>query len=125
MNQKMLNNLLLTVLIIGVLFVSISNEIVNNKKINNLLNRLTEGPVNTLLLLSIIGLVLTEDSKIGLLLSIIYLIVLIRTNRNININENFRAGPSPLNCKTYGDSRKKTGSSFYPLHDQNPDDIAC
>jgi hypothetical protein len=123
MNQTMLNNLLLTVLIICVLFVSISNEIVNNEKINNLLNRLTEGSVNTFLLLSIIGLVLTEDSKIGLLLSIIYLVILIRTNRNIN--ESFRAGPSPLNCKTYGDSRKKTGSAFYPLHDQNPDDIAC
>lgn len=123
MNKNMLNNLLLTVLIIIVLFVSVSNEIVNNQKINNLLNRLTNGSVNTFLLLCIIGLVLTEDLRVGLILSVIYLVILIRVNRSLN--EGFRAGPSPLSCNTYGDSRKKTGSAFYPLHDPNPDDIAC
>ena len=57
-----------------------------------------------------------------LLLSIIYLVVLIRTNHT---KEQFRSGPSPLNCKTYGDSKEKTGVAFYPLHDNMEENLAC
>ena len=71
----------------------------------------------TILIIVIITLVLTENIKIGFYLTILYLFLLIKYN---NV-ENFKSerGYSPLNCKTYGDSRKKTGSSFYPLHAMN------
>ena len=122
MKQNILYNLLLLILIIVIYYVTVSNNIVNNPKVNNLMNRLTEGYVNTVLLLVIIGLTLTEDLNVGFLLSIIYLVVLIRTNHT---KEQFRNGPSPLNCKTYGDSKEKTGVAFYPLHANMEENLAC
>jgi len=122
MKQNILYNLLLLILIVIVYYVTVSNNIVNNPKVNNVMNRLTEGSVNTVLLLVIIGLTLTEDLNIGFLLSIIYLVVLIRTNHT---KEQFRSGPSPLNCKTYGNSREKNGVAFYPLHDNMEENLAC
>ena len=122
MKQNILYNLLLLILIVIVYYVTVSNNIVNNPKVNNLMNRLTEGSVNTILLLFIIGLTLTEDLNVGFLISIIYLVVLIRIR---NTKEQFRSGPSPLNCKTYGDSREKTGVAFYPLHDNMEENLAC
>ena len=122
MKNNILYNTFLTLLLVITFYVAISNSITDNQKINSLLNRLTSGSVNTLLLLAIISLTMTEDLQIGFILSIIYLLVLIRVNR---VNENFRSGPSPLNCSTYGNSREKTGVAQYPLHDNRPDDIAC
>ena len=58
---------------------------------------------------------MTENLKVGLLISLIYLIVVVRFNNGLT--ENFsKYGPSPLNCKTYGDSKEKTGTSFYPIN---------
>lgn len=113
MKQNNLNSVLLTLLIIVVFYVSLSNQLIVNPKINNVLNKLTTGSVNTLLLLLIIGLTLSEDVNVGFLLAVIYLVVLIRTNKN---KEGFESGPSPLNCKTYGNSKEKTGVAYYPLH---------
>ena len=60
-------NILLVVLIVVAFYVSVSNNIVNNQNVRNIANRLTEGSVNTLLLLAIIGLTLTEDLNVGFL----------------------------------------------------------
>tara|TARA_Y200000002_G_C22638473_1_gene645804 strand:+ start:288 stop:635 length:348 start_codon:yes stop_codon:yes gene_type:complete len=115
MKQNNLNLVFVTLLIIVVFYVTLSNQVVNNPKISNVLNKLTSGSVNTLLLLLIIGLTLSEDVNIGFLLAVVYLVVLIRTNKN---KEGFESGPSPLDCKTYGNSREKTGVAYYPLHAQ-------
>lgn len=101
------------ILIILILILSVTN----NKEVKKIATKITSGSVNTILIIVIITLVLTENIKIGFYLTILYLFLLIKYN---NI-ENFKSenGYSPLNCKTYGDSRKKTGSSFYPLHAMN------
>jgi hypothetical protein len=122
MKQNILYNLLLLIVIIIVYLVTIPDNIVTNSKLNNIMNKLTHGSINTLLLLSIIGLTLVEDLNIGFLLCIIYLVILIRTNHPI---QHFRSGPSPLNCKTYGNSKEKNGVAFYPLHDNMEENIAC
>ena len=100
-----LYNIFLVLLLVITYYIAISNTIVDNQKINSLLNKLTSGSVNTLLLLAIIVLSMTEDLQIGLILATIYLLVIIRVKK---VNENFRSGPSPLNCSTYGNSREKT-----------------
>ena len=64
------------------------------------------------LVLLIIVLTCTENIQIGFMLALLFLIMLVRFNQR----ENFISGPSPLNCETYGDSKKKTGTSYYPLH---------
>jgi hypothetical protein len=122
MKQNNLYLALITILIVIIFYVSVSENVVNNSKVNNVLTKLTNGEVNTVLLLAIIGLTLTEDLHIGFLLANIYLIVLIRSNKN---KEGFESGPSPLNCKTYGNSKEKTGTSFYPLHSNMEENLAC
>ena len=122
MKQNNLYLALITILIVVIFYVSVSENVVNNSKVNNVLNKLTDGEVNTVLLLAIICLTLTEDLHIGFLLATIYLIVLIRANKN---KEGFESGPSPLNCKTYGNSREKTGVAFYPLHSNMDENLAC
>lgn len=122
MKQNNLNLVLLTILIFALFFVAASNTVDKESKTNRILKKLTEGNVNTLLLLLIIALTLSEDLQVGFLLSAIYLVVLIRTQ---NSREGFESGPSPLNCKTYGDSKEKTGVAFYPLHSNMEEELAC
>ena len=122
MKQNNLNLVLLTILIFGLFFVAASNTVGNDSKTNRVLKKLTEGNVNTLLLLSIIALTLSEDLQVGFLVASIYLVVLIRTQKG---REGFESGPSPLNCKTYGDSKEKTGVAFYPLHSNMEEELAC
>ena len=115
---------LLIVLIVITMYLGISNHIIEKPKVNNLLHRIVDGQFNTLLIFLIIGLTLTEDLKLGFLLCIIYLLLLVRVHR-IHSKEGFQSGPSPLRCKTYGDSREKTGVAFYPLHDNGDNDMQC
>jgi hypothetical protein len=86
----------------------------NHKKIARIGNQITSGYVNTVLILLIIVLTLTEDLQIGFILALLYLILLVRFNKK----EHFESGPSPLKCDTYGDKKKNTGTAFYPLHAQ-------
>ena len=122
MKQNNLNLVLLTILIFALLFVAASNSVEKDSKTNRILKKLTEGKVNTLLLILIIALTLSEDLRVGFLLAAIYLVVLVRTQKT---KEGFESGPSPLNCKTYGDSREKTGVAFYPLHSNMEEELAC
>ena len=87
------------------LFMSVSND----EKYERASNKVTHGQVNTILIVVIIALLLTVDVVMGFLLAVIYMIALIRFNKD---SENFQSGPSPLACATYGDSKKKTGSAF-------------
>ena len=96
-------------LILATFFISVSND----EKLRRASNKVTHGQVNTILIVVIIALLLTVDVVMGFLLAVIYMIALIRFNKD---SENFQSGPSPLACATYGDSKKKTGSAFYPLH---------
>lgn len=100
------------ILIIFILFIVLSD----NKNVREISNKLTTGTANTLIILAIIVLTLSENLKIGFYLTIIYLFLLIKYN--VNNKENFKSesGYSPLNCKTYKDSKEKTGSAYYPLH---------
>ena len=117
-------SILLVVLIVVVMYLGISNHIITNSKVNNLLHRLVDGRFNTLLIFAIVALTLTEDLNLGFLLCIIYLLILVRVHR-VNSKEGFNNGPSPLKCKTYGNSREKTGVAFYPLHDNGDNDMQC
>ena len=111
MNMNMCSNILILALIVSIIYVSISN----NNNLRTLGNRLTSGQINTVLILVIITLILTENIQIGLLVTILYLLMLIRFN-STKQQENFESdyGPNPLACDTYGDN--KNGTSFYPLH---------
>jgi len=115
---------LLIILIVITMYLGISNHVVNTPKVNNLLHRIVDGQFNTLLIFLIIALTLTEDLNLGFLLCMIYLIILVRIHR-LQSKENFKSGPSPLRCKTYGNSREKTGVAFYPLHDNGDNDMQC
>lgn len=110
--MKNKNECLINMILIVVIFVIVLS---NNDSLKRFGNKITSGKMNTILIVIIIGLLLTENLKMGFYLAIIYLFLLVRFNKNI---EGFKSIPgySPLNCKTYGDSRKKTGSAFYPLH---------
>ena len=111
MNQnEMLQMSLCVLLILVTLLVSTTN----NKKVSRIGRQVTTGYVNTVLILLIIVLTLTEDLQIGFTLALLYLILLVRFNKR----ENFESGPSPIKCDTYGDTKKKTGTAFYPLHAQ-------
>ena len=111
MNQnEMLQMSLCVLLIVVTLLVSTTN----NKKVSRIGRQVTTGYVNTVLILLIIVLTLTEDLQIGFTLALLYLVLLVRFNKR----ENFESGPSPIKCDTYGDSKKKTGTAFYPLHAQ-------
>lgn len=108
-----LHNLLVLLIFVVLVFVSTSN----NDEFRRVINKLTTGWINTVLILLILGLSMTENLRVGLLVSVIYLISVVRFNRNLT--ENFsQPGPNPLDCKTYGNSKKNTGTAFYPLHAQ-------
>ena len=107
-NKAILNCVMSLVLIALTLFLGTTN----NRKVKKVGNQLTEGKVNTVLIVLIIVLTLTEDLQIGFMLTLIYLVMLVRFNKK----ENFMSGPSPLKCETYGDSRKRTGTAFYPIN---------
>ena len=100
------------------IIIIISLAITNNKEIKNIGQKITDGYMNNLIIIIIIALTTSENMKIGLYLTIIYLFLLIKYNKNFKKFTNFKSqhGYSPLNCKTYGNSKKKTGSTFYPLH---------
>lgn len=112
MNMNMYINILTLILVVSIFYVSMSQ----NNNLKNLGNRLTSGQINTVLILVIITLILTENIQLGLLVTILYIIMLIRFNKKNETQENFESeyGPNPLDCKTYGDN--KNGTSFYPLH---------
>ena len=113
MKNNQLNNLVILIVFLVLVFTSITN----NMEVRRVSNKLTTGWVNTVLILLILGLSITEDLQIGLLISVLYLVAVVRFNSGSN--ENFISGPSPLNCSTYGDSKKRTGTAFYPLHASN------
>jgi hypothetical protein len=113
MKNSHLNNLGVLIVFLVLVFMSITN----NMEVRRVSNKLTSGWVNTVLILLILGLAMTEDLRIGLLVSVLYLVAVVRFNNGTH--ENFMSGPSPLNCSTYGDSKKKTGTAFYPLHASN------
>ena len=73
---------------------------------------IVQGPINTLLILLIIGFMLKEDTKSGFLLMVAYLILL---TKNKETNEYFKSisGPSPLSCNTF---IKNSRNSQYPLN---------
>ena len=107
-SKEVVSCVLSMLLIILTLFIAATN----NKKVAKVSHNLTEGSVNTVLIVLIIVLTLTEDMQVGFVLTVLYLIMLVR----FRVRENFESGPSPLNCDTYGDSKKKTGIAQYPLH---------
>lgn len=111
----MKNNMDCLVKLILIIFILII-VLTDNKNVRNVSKKLTSGTTNTLIILAIIVLTLTENLKIGFYLTIIYLFLLIKYN--VNSKENFKSeyGYSPLDCKTYKDSKNKTGSAYYPLH---------
>ncbi len=103
------------IILIFILVLLFTNK---NKTINNISNKMINGYMNTVLILLIITLILTENIKMGFYLTVIYLFLLIKNKKKLEFfNSNY--GYSPLDCKTYGDSRKKTGSVFYPINSFN------
>jgi di/tricarboxylate transporter len=110
LNNESINCLASLILIVLVIFVSVTN----NKNVRRVGNQITSGTVNTILILLIIALVLTEDLQMGFVLSLIYLVILVRFNEYA---ENFKSGPSPLSCDTYKNNKEKTGGTFYPLNE--------
>ena len=112
-NMNMYLNVLMLVLVFLVLYVSIAD----NANLRTLGKRLTSGQINTVLILLIITLILTENIQMGLLITIIYLVLLVRFNSKEN-KEHFDSdyGPNPLDCNTYGESASKTGIAQYPLN---------
>jgi hypothetical protein len=111
MNCDIYSCVLYIILIASILYVSISK----NNKLEEIGRKLTQGKINTLLILVIITLILTENVNLGILLSILYLLTLVRFNTK---KENFQSeyGPSPLNCDTYRNKKDKIGNTQYPLH---------
>jgi hypothetical protein len=108
-NSNLIVNVILPLILIAlVLLVGTTND----RRVRKISNQLTTGYVNIILILLIVVLSCTENIQVGFMLALLFLIMLIRFNKN----EGFMSGPSPLNCDTYGDSRKKNGSSYYPLH---------
>lgn len=112
MKNSYLNNLSVLVAFLVLIFLTTTD----NQEVRRVSNKLTSGWVNTLLILLIISLTMTENLRVGLLVAVLYLIVVVRFNNGLTENFQSRAGPSPLNCDTYGDSKEKTGTAFYPLH---------
>tara|TARA_B110001469_G_C9306432_1_gene166058 strand:- start:9 stop:344 length:336 start_codon:yes stop_codon:yes gene_type:complete len=111
MKNTQLDNLIVLISFLVLVYISITN----NQEVKRVSNKLTTGWINTLLIMLILLLTMTENLRVGLLVSLLYLIVVVRFNNSLT--ENFsQYGPSPLNCKTYGDSKEKTGSAFYPIN---------
>lgn len=114
MKNTQLDNLVILVAFVVLVFISTTN----NQEVRRVSNKLTTGWVNTVLIMLIVGLSLTENLRLGLLVAVLYLIAVIRFNRDLQ--ENFsKPGPSPLNCATYGNSKERAGTAFYPLHASN------
>ena len=114
MKNTQLDNLVILVAFVVLVFISTTN----NQEVRRVSNKLTTGWVNTVLIMLIVGLSLTENLRLGLLVAVLYLIAVIRFNRDLQ--ENFsKPGPSPLNCATYGNSKERNGTAFYPLHASN------
>ena len=111
MNQH-LNNLCVLIGFLIIVFISTTN----NNEVKRVANKLTKGWVNTLLILLIVTLTMTEDLRCGLLVTFVYLISVIRFNNGLTENFESKPGPSPLNCSTYGKSRENTGTAFYPIN---------
>ena len=111
MNQHLYN---LCVLIAFLIIVFISST--QNMEVRRVANKLTTGWVNTLLILLIVTLTMTENLRCGLLVTFVYLISVVRFNNGLTENFESKPGPSPLNCSTYGNSRENTGTAFYPLN---------
>ena len=112
------NDVINLLCLIGLFVLVFYTAISENNRLKDVGHKITEGQINTVLILVIIVLVMTENLQVGFLLLVIYTILLFRFN-NKNNKEGFRPGPSPLDCKTYGDSNKRVGSAFYPLHEQD------
>jgi len=111
MKNTQLDNLIVLISFLVLVYISITN----NQEVKRVSNKLTTGWINTLLIMLILLLTMTENLRVGLLVSLLYLIVVVRFNNSLT--ENFsQYGPSPLNCKTYGNSKEKTGSAFYPIN---------
>jgi len=110
--NDVINVMCLLVLVVLVFVSALSDD----KKLKNIGSQLTDGKINTVLILVIVALIMTENLQVGFLLLVIYSVLLFRFNNN---TEGFKPGPSPLDCKTYGDTNKNVGSAFYPLHDQD------
>lgn len=111
MKNTQLDNLIVLISFLVLVYISITN----NQEVKRVSNKLTTGWINTLLIMLILLLTMTENLRVGLLVSLLYLIVVVRFNNSLT--ENFsQYGPSPLNCKTYGDSKEKTGTAFYPIN---------
>jgi hypothetical protein len=114
MKNTQIDNLVILVAFIVLVYMSTTN----NKEVRRVSNKLTTGWINTVLVMLIVGLTLTENLRLGLLVAILYLVAVIRFNNGLH--ENFsQLGPSPLNCSTYGNSKERTGTAFYPLHASN------
>ena len=107
-----LNNLCVLVAFLVLVFISSTT----NPEVTRVANKLTTGWVNTLLILLIVTLTMTENLRLGLLVTLVYLICVVRFNNGLTENFQSKPGPSPLNCSTYGDSKEKTGTAFYPLN---------
>lgn len=112
--MKNQNEMLMMTVFVVLIVLALLVGTTDNRKVKKVGRQLTSGYVNTILILLIIILSTTENLQIGFSLALIYLILVVRFNKH----ENFESGPSPLDCKTYGDSKKKNMSSFYPLHAQ-------
>ena len=107
-----LNNLCVLVGFLILVFISSTQ----NQEVTRVANKLTTGWVNTLLILLIVTLTMTENLRLGLLVVLVYLISVVRFNNGLHENFQSKPGPSPLNCDTYGNSREKTGTAFYPIN---------
>lgn len=107
-----LNNLCVLVGFLILVFISSTQ----NQEVTRVANKLTTGWVNTLLILLIVTLTMTENLRLGLLVVLVYLISVVRFNNGLHENFKSKPGPSPLNCDTYGNSREKTGTAFYPIN---------
>ena len=107
-----LNNLCVLVAFLVLVYISSTT----NQEVGRVANKLTTGWVNTLLILLIVTLTMTEHLRLGLLVTLVYLISVVRFNNGLQENFDSKPGPSPLNCDTYGDSREKTGSAYYPIN---------
>ena len=73
------NECLIKIILIVIIFILVLNN--NNKTIQNFGNKITSGYINTILIVVIIGLILTENIQIGFYLAIIYLFLLIKYNK--------------------------------------------
>ena len=79
MKNTYLNNLGVLVVFLVLVYVSTTN----NQEVRRVSNKLTTGWINTVLIMLILGLSMTEDLQIGLLVTVVYLIAVVRFNRDL------------------------------------------